>query len=410
MGTQAEISFFERALGFGSDWSVTDIILEESKMEAHIYLGYTPDVYVDKSTGEVFELYDKRPERKWQHLPVLQYSTYIHCSIPRYKDADGKVNSIEVPWSDSHSRHTYLFHDYVVDLLQSTHNQTKAAQLARTTFDVVNSIMHKAVKIGLSRRDLSGSVTSIGLDEKSYQRGHDYVTVMFDHTQDCVLDVCHGRDSESVSRMLNQVLADEDLQKVETVTMDMWEAFMLAGKKVIPQADIIHDKFHVVKYLNEAVDRTRKNESKGEGLLKKAKYVMLKNPKNLSGNQIDHFYQIFEENLLTAQAWALTQQFKDTVLEEKLPIKAAAYFDMWIEKAGESTINAIKKLSNTLQKHYQGIYNYVKHRLTNAKLERINGKIQTLKNVSRGYRSFESFRIAILFFNGSLDLYSHNSL
>ena len=82
---------------------------------------------------------------------------------------------------------------------------------------------------------------------------------------------------------------------------------------------------------------------------------------------------------------------------------------MWVEKAISSEIKPIIKLSKTLIAHKDGILNIIKHKMTNALIERFNGMIQELKAIGRGYRVFENFRYAILFFNGKLDLYPHYS-
>ena len=79
MPTLIERTFFEQALGFGSCWSVTKLVLEKDKKEAHIYLSYTEESYLDSDTGERHDIYDYRKARKWQHLPVLGYSTWLHC-------------------------------------------------------------------------------------------------------------------------------------------------------------------------------------------------------------------------------------------------------------------------------------------------------------------------------------------
>ena len=85
-----------------------------------------------------------------------------------------------VPWADSHDSFTYLFSDHVVDLLSASYNQTKTAELAGTTFDIVNRIMTKSVERGLVRRELDDSVTKIGIDEKAIGKGHNYASVLVD--------------------------------------------------------------------------------------------------------------------------------------------------------------------------------------------------------------------------------------
>ena len=133
---------------------------------------------------------------------------------------------------------------------------------------------------------------------------------------------------------------------------------------------------------------------------------MLKNEHNLTEKQYIHFEKIMASDLQTAKAWYLAESFR-VVFESLVIEQAYAYFDMWVSHVKESGIAAMQKVAKTFMNHITGIVNYVKHRITNAKTERFNGKIQNIKNVARGYRSFKNFRSAILFFNGKLDLYSH---
>ena len=162
MSTTIERTFFEKALDFGSCWSVTELILchakgilqrspwdlwgghplgEKDKKEAHIYLSYTQDSYLDADTGERHNIYDYRKERKWQHPPVLGYSTWLHCRLPRVSHTNGKKETIAIPWADNQDSFTRHFSDHVIELLQSTHNKTATAHLAHTSYEKVQRIM-----------------------------------------------------------------------------------------------------------------------------------------------------------------------------------------------------------------------------------------------------------------------------
>ena len=248
-----------------------------------------------------------------------------------------------------------------------------------------------------------------------------------DTSEGNVLDVDLNRDGQSVKSLIERTLSEQQRSRVKSVSMDMWAPYMSEGmplakvvKALMPKADVVHDKFQLVKYLNKAIDDTRKTEVKREALLKKSKYVLLKNTskhtdqsEGMSLAQALHFGQIMQANLLTAQAWVLAQQFKETVLNPEQTNHACgvAYFDMWVDKAEQSALKAIRKPAKTFQKHATGIINDIKHKVTNALVERINGKIQNLNQVAGSYTSFHNFRIAVLFFNffnGKLSLFSHN--
>lgn len=403
--------FFQLALGFPAPWKVDSVELKSQEASVHIYISYDSKIHITDS-GEEQKIYDYRKERVWQHLPVFQFTCYIHCRIPRVKLGSGKVKSIAVPWASSHDSYTYLFNNYVIDVLLATHNQTKTAWLVKTSFYTVNTILHKSVKLGLSRRILQAPLKRLNIDEKSIGKGHKYASILVDVDGKRVLDVCEGRDKKSVKKLLTNTLKDGLIDGVEVICMDMWEAFMVACKELMPGTCIAHDKFHIVQYLNKAVDTCRKKEVAGSQLLKNSKYTLLKNENNRSQKQQAHFNEIMDSNLYTAQAWVMANQFKDTVLNCDDIIEAEAYFDMWTDQAEQlkDNIKPIAKLSKTLNNHKEGILNYVKHKITNALIERVNGMIQNIKNIGRGYRRFENLRSAILFFNGKLDLYSHKFL
>jgi len=159
-----------------------------------------------------------------------------------------------------------------------------------------------------------------------------------------------------------------------------------------------------VKYLNQAIDDTRKQEVPNEPLLKKAKYIMLKKTENLTERQKQRFEMIDQANLKTAQAWRMAENFKG-LFELSNKEEAIEYFQQWFMNVMGSEINAMKKVAGMFLNHLEGIINYVTCKITNAKTERFNGKIQELRVIAKGYRKFENFRSAILFFNGNLELF-----
>jgi transposase len=97
------------------------------------------------------------------------------------------------------------------------------------------------------------TVRLVGIDEKSFGRGQDYVSLMTDLEQSRVLDVVVDRTAEACQELWTR-LGSEQIHKVEAVTIDMWEPYLSTTAQAAPQAQIVHDKFHVAKHLNEAVE------------------------------------------------------------------------------------------------------------------------------------------------------------
>jgi transposase len=139
---------------------------------------------------------------------------------------------------------------------------------------------------------------------------------------------------------------------------------------------------------------------------KKAKYVMLKNSDNHTDKQRAKFMEINQANLLTARAWKMKANFLELFEKETID-EASVFFDNWYENVIKSNIQPMKRIAKTLKNYKTGIINIVKYKLTNAKAERFNGSIQKLNAIAHGYRNFANLRVAILFYNGNLDLFSH---
>lgn len=134
---------------------------------------------------------------------------------------------------------------------------------------------------------------------------------------------------------------------------------------------------------------------------------MLKKIENMTEKQKQKFDEINAANLKTAKAWRMRENFMG-VYETTNSFYSRCYFERWYKSVIHSNLPAMKKAAKTLKSHLDGIINTVENRISNGKAEQINAKIQKLQSVGHGYRNFENFRIAILFFNGQLDMFSHS--
>ena len=67
---------------------------------------------------------------------------------------------------------------------------------------------------------------------------------------------------------------------MKTVSVDMWKAYLNSVEDILPKANIVHDRFHLIKYLNEAIDKVRRREVKQHEELKNSRFALLKNQAN----------------------------------------------------------------------------------------------------------------------------------
>jgi len=397
--------FFDLLLNFGDDWKVDQVKVDFKTEEVDIFVIYIGSKAECPESEELCSIYDHRTSRRWRHLDTMQFKTYINCEVPRVKSSKG-VKTIKVPWADNFERHSYLFERLAIDLLKATKNQTQTSKLLRCGFNVVNRIIHLSVERGMNRRPKDVVFSNLSLDEKAFKKGHQYVTVLSTPLSGCVIDIAEGRDKETAKTLLKQVVNEENRNQVETVSVDMWKAYLNSVVEVFPNAKIVHDRFHLIKYLNEAIDKVRRREVKQHEELKNSRFVLLKNKENLTDKQQIIFEHIQAANYQVSKAWRVREDFKD-IFGGQDPGESFGLFIKWSASVLNTKIKELIKVAKMFNVHIKGVINALTSTFSNAMAERLNGKIQEIKTVGRGYRTFKNFRSAILFFHGGLNLYPH---
>ena len=395
--------FFNLLLNFGSDWKVDKVTVNTKSDDVDVYVSYIGLTAECPESLELCCIYDHRTNRRWRHLDTMQFKTYINCEVPRVKSSQG-VKTIKVPWADNYERHTYLFEPLTIDLLKGTKNQTETSKLLRCGFNIVNRIIHGSVKRGLERRPKNGIFTNLSIDEKAFKKGHSYVTVVSRPLTGSVIDVCEGRDKASTKALLENIVVPEQRDNVETISMDMWKAYQSSVEEVFTKAKVIHDRFHLIKYLNDAIDKVRRREVKQHEGLKNSRFALLKNKENLTDKQKIIFEHIQSANYQVSKAWQVRENFRK-IFGSHSTTEALSLFIRWGASVLKTNIKEVIKVAKMFNNHLEGVCNAMVEGFSNAMAERLNGKIQEVKSVGRGYRTFKNFRSAILFFHGNLDLY-----
>lgn len=403
-----DLELYERILGLRAPWVVEAVDLHDEAEEVVIRVGLKGSVVlVCPECGKPMPGYDRR-RRRWRHLDTCQYQTLIEAEVPRGCCEQCGVKQIGVPWAEDRSRFTALFERMAIDWLK-TASQAAVARRLGLSWDEAHGIMARAVARGLRRRR-AGTFKRIGVDETSFQKRHEYVTVICDLDGKRVLEVADDRKKESLDGFYRSLSA-EQREGLETVVIDMWEPYIRSTLEHVPGAEekLVFDKFHVAQLLNKAVDQVRRREAKalgaeGDDRLKRTRYLWLRHPDRMSRSAWRDFQSLRDSNLKTARAWAL----KETAMalwDYTYPGSARKHFDRWHAWAVRSRLEPMQRAARTLKKHLANILTYLKHRVTAALAESLNSKIQWIKYTAHGFHSRGSFRTAILFHCGGLDLY-----
>jgi transposase len=400
---------YARILGLVDPWEVRDVKLDVAGGEVRVTVAAKSGASLAcPECGKACPGYDTR-QRSWRHLDTCQFKTILVADVARVNCLAHGVKQVHVPWAEPGSAFTALMEAVVIDWLRTLASIKAVAKQLRLSWDQVDGIMARAVARGLLRRKRV-KVCRLGVDETSFQRRHEYVTIVTDLDGGVVLHVADDRKRESLDAFLRSLTASQ-LAAIEVVAMDMWGPYISSASEHVPDADrkIAFDKYHVASHLGEAVDRVRRREHKallelGDDSLKGSRYLWLTNPDNLDAAGTGALNVLHQMNLKTSRAWAL----KETAMCLWRFVqrgRATSEWRAWIAKAMRSRLEPVKKVARMVRKYLWGIVNAMALRTTNAGSESVNSTVQRVKRSACGFRNRERFRNAILFHLGGLNLY-----
>ena len=395
-------------LGVRAPWRVTQVNVSAAQEEVTVTIAARSDQqHPCPSCGKACAGYDTR-RRSWRHLDTCQFKTILVADVPRIECGEHGVLQIETPWAEPGSGFTALMERLIIDWSLEA-SISAVARRMRLSWDEIDGVKQRAVQRGLARRKLE-AITHVGVDETSFQRGHEYVTVVNDLERGRVLYVADGRAHGSLDGFW-VLLSDDQRAAIEAVAMDMCAGYMRSTLEHVPQArsKICFDRFHVSKLLNDAVNTVRKQENRelaaeGAYVPKGTKYVWTQNPEKMPQDRRAMFELLRDCALKAGRAWAIKDAARWLWSYAKRGWAEKAW-KRWIGWAMRSRLEPMKHVACTIRDQLWGIVNAIVLRVTNAGAESLNAKIQWIKKQACGFRNRERFRNAIYFHCGALDLY-----
>jgi transposase len=402
--------FYNNLLNIESPWEVNSVQRDSKNREVTVYVRFKAnEVPLCPDCGKVGTLHDHR-KRRWRHLDSCNHKTIIEASIPRIKCNTHGIRQIPVSWSEKNSRFTLEFESVVLLWLKDDPLSTVAENFG-ISWDEVDGIMSRAVARGLKHRAII-KTTCIGIDETSFQKRHEYVTVVLDKENDIVIDILEDRKGKTLNKWLHtQQIAD--FTNIESISMDMWDPFINAVKSYFEKADkiIAFDRFHVAQHFSKAVNKVRSEESHvfttsgKDNPLTHSKYQWLKNSERTDNRATKRkeFLTLTRLNLKTARAWRIKEaasllwDYSYMGVAEK-EWKSLLY---WISHCRLKPMIIVGRM---IKSYFWGILNAIRMKTNNCMLEAKNARIQKIKNLACGFRNRQRFRNAILFHLGGLNL------
>lgn len=340
--------------------------------------------------------YDRR-SRRWRHLDLAGMVFRLEYVLRRVNCPTCGIVVEHVPWAAVGCWFTRAFEDQVGYLAQRC-DKTTVQRLMRVGWSTVGDIISRVVSRH-QREGLLDGLTHIGVDELSYRKHHQYVTVVVDHRKARVIWAKEGRNAATLKAFFAE-LGPERLAKLEAVTIDMSGAYIKAVTEASPQAQIIFDRFHVQRLAHDALDAVRREEvreapTKADGkAIKGTRWPLLRRVWNLRDLEVCKVASLAKVNRRLFRAYLLKETLA-AILDGRQVHVARRKLDEWLAWAFRSRLEPFRKLARTIREYKEGILAYVKSGLSNGRTEALNGKARTITRRAYGLQSASAL-IALL--------------
>jgi transposase len=399
---------FEAALGIKSPWFVKAVDFDAAQRRLTISVDFPRGSrFAHAQAPGQHPVHDTQIKRL-RHLNFFQHECHLDVRVPRVRLPDGKVALVEPDWVGKLSGFTLLFEALVLMLAQQM-PFAAVARIVDESWHRVHAICARYVELTLAHCDLS-EVESVAIDETSYKRGHNYLTLAADADARKVVFVTEGRDADTIASFGEHLGAhNADPQNITSVSIDMSPAFIKGVSDHLPNARITFDKFHVIAHASQAVDKMRRVEQKTDPALKGLRWVLLKDKSKLSRDQATDLDKLVAQftTKRTARAWLYREQLRD-ILDRKQINVVSTMLAQWCSNVMRSKVEPMKEVAAMIRKHFDGIIAWAQTRQTNGFIEAINGLFQAAKRKARGYTRFQTMRTVLFLIAGKLNFSAIN--
>jgi len=352
--------------------------------------------------------YDRLKERRFEHIPFWGFLVFF-LYVPRRVECPRCGICVELmPWCKGKSHLTVSYSWYLSDWALRLSWQ-EVAHCFRSTWYYVYSAVEMAVEYGRSRMDLEG-ITSIGIDEVKWRKGKRYLTLVYQIDDHCkrLLWVGANRTKTTLKEFFTW-FGSQRTQKLKFVCSDIWLAYINTVKELASQAVHVLDRFHIMVQINKAIDKVRADEvrklkaKKKCPILKRTRWIFLKNKENLTLKQDQKLVELLRQNLKTVKSYLLKEYFQ-RLWEYLSPYWAGQFIDRWTKKVMYSRIEPMKKVARTIREHKPLILNWfkAKKKISQGVVEGMNYKAKLAFKNSYGFRTIKAVEIRLYHVLGNL--------
>jgi transposase len=397
-----ELGLFTLALGLTRPWQVTDLKFSKEEGRLDIWIDFLKGAKfpcpscAETKEGAVHDTVD----RTWRHLNFFQYETYLHARVPRVRCGSCGVKQVEVPWARPGSGFTLLFELLVLSLSR----EMSVAAVAEMTSEHANRlwrVLEHYVERARREVDLKG-FRKLGIDEFALRKGYVYMTTFSDLEASRVVFLAEGR-GKGVVEAFTKDLKSRGVEpgQIEVVCCDMWDPYLNGIGTLLKGSRVVFDRFHVMHLVGKALEKVRREEQRENDVLKKSRFLWLKNPENLTFGQRTRLQELTRLDLKTVRAYHLRLALS-RFWEIADPVQAVAYLKRWYFWATHSQLPPVIQAARTIKRYWRGVVSFLEAQVTNGVVEGLNSKIKTAMKRAYGFKQVGYLRTIVYLVAGRL--------
>jgi transposase len=340
-------------------------------------------------------------QRRFQFVPLWGMAVIFLYAMRRVDCPRCGVKVERVPWAEGKHQLTTTYQVFLARWAKLL-SWKQVARAFRTSWENVFRSVKMVVAWGLEHRSLDG-ITAIGVDEVQWQKGHHYLTLVYQIDQKCKRLLWIGKDRTATTFLaFFRMLGPERAASIRFVCSDMWKAFLKVIKKKLPGAIHVLDRFHIMALMNKAIDKIRAGEAKRlkrdgyEPVLKHSRWLWLKRVWNLTTNQAVKLKDLLRYNLQTVRAYLLKEDFHQ-FWEYRSAGWAKRFLKNWCTRVLRSRLEPLKKVARTLRRHEPLILNWfrAKGTMSSGVVEGLNYNVKLSMRKAYGFRTYEGAEVAL---------------
>jgi transposase len=326
---------------------------------------------------------------------------HVHLRVKMrqfYCQSCNRYYSEILDFAELNKEHTYRQSDYMFCLARKQSYTEVAAIVDVSPKTIERIVLAKCAKtIDIPNR--YAQVRRLGIDEHSHRKGKkDFLCILTDLDRGIIVDILPNRKKETLIGHF-QSLGQSFCNQITDVSCDYWDAYITTSQNCFPQANIILDRFHVVKLLNEPLDNFRKQLRKSDKdniHYKKLKWILYKQYHTLSDTQLDDLDLAFRDCPELEKLYHARERFHHILDNNNSVEKALIAIQSWINELETKGIKTFDGFIKTLTKTKKYVANYVINCLSNAVTEGLNNLIRSVRRTAFGMTNFQNLKLRVL--------------